>query len=74
MTTIGLTARQSELLAFVREFEHGHGFTPSYAAMKEALGLSSASSIHRLVCGLEERGYVSRIHGRARCLKLLVAA
>ncbi|MBB3234408.1 hypothetical protein FHS20_001248 [Phyllobacterium endophyticum] len=37
MTSIDLIARQSALLSFVRKFEQGHGSTPSYAEMKEAL-------------------------------------
>lgn len=38
--------------------------------MKEALGLKSKSGIHRLISGLEERGYIERMPHRARALEI----
>ena len=39
--------------------------------MKEALGLKSKSGIHRLITGLEERGFIRRLPHRARALEVL---
>ena len=38
--------------------------------MKDALNLRSKSGIHRLVSGLEERGFISRLPHRARALEV----
>jgi repressor LexA len=38
--------------------------------MKEALGLRSKSGIHRLITGLEERGFIRRLPHRARALEV----
>jgi repressor LexA len=38
--------------------------------MKEALNLRSNSGIHRLISALEERGFLSRRHNRARALEV----
>ncbi len=39
--------------------------------MKDALGLKSKSGIHRLITGLEERGFVRRLPHRARALEVI---
>lgn len=70
----GLTERQSSLLAFIRSYYQERGYTPSYDEMKVGMGYRSKDSIFRLVTGLEERGYVLRIPGRARCIRLAEAA
>src|SRR3546814_14221247 len=52
-----LTAKQHELLHFIQQRLDASGISPSFAAMKEALGLKSKSGIHRLISALEERGF-----------------
>src|ERR1700754_4136461 len=39
--------------------------------MKDALALKSKSGIHRLITGLEERGFIRRLPHRARALEVL---
>ena len=39
--------------------------------MKDALDLKSKSGIHRLITGLEERGFIRRLPHRARALEIL---
>ena len=48
----------------------GDDIPPSFEEMKEALGLKSKSGIHRLISGLEERGYIERLPHRARALEI----
>ncbi len=38
--------------------------------MKDALGLKSKSGVHRLITGLEERGFIRRLPHRARALEV----
>jgi repressor LexA len=47
-----------------------NGIAPSFDEMKDALGLRSKSGIHRLISGLEERGFIRRIQHRARALEV----
>ncbi len=66
-----LTKKQYELLVFIdRRLKEG-GVSPSFDEMKDALGLKSKSGIHRLVTGLEERGFLRRLPHRARALEIL---
>lgn len=66
-----LTKKQYELLVFINRRLHEAGVSPSFDEMKDALGLRSKSGIHRLITGLEERGFVRRLPHRARALEVL---
>ena len=69
-----LTQKQSELLAFLTSYMAEHDVPPSFDEMRGALGLASKSGIHRLVSGLEERGYIRRLANRARAIQILQPA
>ena len=66
-----LTRKQHELLVFINKWLENNGVSPSFDEMKEALGLKSKSGIHRLITGLEERGFIRRLPHRARALEVL---
>jgi repressor LexA len=65
-----LTKKQKDLLVFIHERMGEDDVAPSFEEMKEALGLKSKSGIHRLISGLEERGYIQRLAHRARALEI----
>lgn len=65
-----LTRKQHELLLFIHQRLAQGGVSPSFDEMKEALGLKSKSGIHRLITGLEERGFIRRLPHRARALEI----
>lgn len=66
-----LTRKQHDLLMFINRRLNETGVSPSFDEMKEALGLKSKSGIHRLITGLEERGFIKRLAHRARALEVL---
>ncbi len=66
-----LTQKQRDLLLFIHERMQDSDVPPSFEEMKEALGLKSKSGIHRLITGLEERGYLQRLPHRARALEII---
>jgi repressor LexA len=66
-----LTRKQYELLTFIDQRLRASGVSPSFDEMKEALDLKSKSGIHRLITGLEERGFIRRLPHRARALEVL---
>lgn len=66
-----LTQRQLQLLKFIQDYVREHKVSPSFEEMRTALRLRSKSGIHRLISGLEERGFVRRLAYRARALELL---
>jgi repressor LexA len=66
-----LTRKQYELLIFIDQRLRATGISPSFDEMKEALDLKSKSGIHRLITGLEERGFIRRLAHRARALEVV---
>src|SRR4030088_1476069 len=66
-----LTRKQNELLLFINKRLNEGGVSPSFDEMKEALRVKSKSGIHRLITGLEGRGFLRRLPHRARALQVL---
>ena len=66
-----LTKKQHELLIFINQRLAATGIAPSFDEMKDALQLRSKSGIHRLISGLEERGFIRRLPHRARALEVV---
>lgn len=62
----GLTTRQADVLALLRDAER----TPSYREIRDMLGIASISSIGRTLEDLEEKGYIERLPGRARAFRV----
>lgn len=66
-----LTQRQHQLLQYIHGYVAEQGVPPSFEEMRDALKLKSKSGIHRLITGLEERGFIRRLPYRARALELM---
>ncbi|HEY9538621.1 MAG TPA: transcriptional repressor LexA [Kiloniellaceae bacterium] len=66
-----LTKKQHELLLFIHRHLQKNGVSPSFDEMKDALALKSKSGIHRLITGLEERGFIRRLAHRARAVEVM---
>ncbi len=66
-----LTRKQHRLLIYIRHCLDQNGVPPSFDEMKEEMDLKSKSGIHRLILGLEERGFIRRLPNRARALEVI---
>ena len=66
-----LTKKQLELFTYIHHIVKKSGVAPSFDEMKEALKLRSKSGIHRLISGLEERGFIKKLSHRARAIEIL---
>ncbi|WP_430256514.1 LexA family protein [Neorhizobium sp. DAR64872/K0K18] len=67
----GITERQRDLIAFIRDFKAKHGFSPSFVEMAGGIGISSKSGVARLVSGLEERGVIRRLKDKNRSVSIV---
>jgi len=67
----GLTAVQAKVLRVIEGLIAKKGFSPSYNEIGAAAGMSSRSSINRVVCALHERGFLTFQPGRARSISLI---
>jgi repressor LexA len=66
-----ITPRQRDLLNFVTKYTKRHGFCPTYREMAEGIGLNSASGVHRMIVGLQERGFIERLPNRVRAIEVV---
>jgi len=66
-----LTARQREILDFIRAEIHRRGFPPSVREIGEAVGLSSSSTVHSHLAALEAKGLLRRDPAKPRALEVL---
>lgn len=69
--TAGLTKQQIALLAIIKEFIDRTGYSPSYDEMGRAMGLQGRGGVHRLVHGLQDRGFIALGHYRRRSITLV---
>ena len=66
-----LTSKQAKLLDFLTSSLKNNKVSPSFDEMREFLGLNSKSGVHRLISSLEERGFIKRLHNKARAIKII---
>ena len=66
-----LTSKQSKLLDYLKNTLKDNNISPSFDEMRKFLGLSSKSGVHRLISSLEERGFIRRLHNKARAIKII---
>ncbi len=63
--------KQGQYLAFIYYYTKIHGFSPSEADMQGYFQVSPPS-VHQMVLNLEKLGFIKRIPGQGRSLKLLL--
>ncbi len=66
-----MTKKQKDLLEFIQMRLDRDGVPPSFDEMRDALDLRSKSGVHRLITGLEERGFIRRLPHRARAIEIV---
>ncbi len=66
----GLTARQEQVLDFVRESLRVNGYPPTVREICSGLGLSSPSTVHVHLENLEARGFIKRDSSKPRALEV----
>lgn len=66
-----LTPKQSQYLAFIYNYTAIHGRPPSEADIQRKFRLSPPS-VHSMIIRLEENGWITRVPGQARSIRVLV--
>ncbi len=65
-----LLPRREEILNYIEDYHHEHGWMPSIREIASALSLPAPSSVSYHLRYLEQLGYLTRQPGRSRCLML----
>ncbi len=70
MTAV-LYRKERELLTYIVQFQEQHGYSPTLRELADALGKRSVSTVHALIRTLVEKGYIQKVEGNSRTLKIL---
>lgn len=68
---MGVTHQQNQVLRYLRAYAAENGTAPTFDEIAAAVGLASKSGISRLLKGLERRGAIRRLPGRARAIEII---
>jgi Mn-dependent DtxR family transcriptional regulator len=65
------TSKQGRYLAFIFYYTKIHGIAPAESDMQSYFRVSPPS-VHQMVLTLEANGFIERIPGKARSIRLLI--
>lgn len=63
--------KEREVLEYLAQFQRQYGYSPTLAEIAEATGHKSNSTVHALIRALVEKGYVQKVDGNNRVLKII---
>lgn len=65
-----LYRKERELLEYLAQFQRQFGYSPTLAEMAKATGHKSVSTVHTIIRSLVDKGYIQKVDGNARVLKI----
>ena len=71
MAANSLSAKQNQILSYIKENLRAKGYPPSVREIGEAVGLSSSSTVHSHLTKLESLGYIKRDPTKPRAIDVL---
>ncbi|OGH23762.1 MAG: repressor LexA [Candidatus Levybacteria bacterium RIFCSPLOWO2_01_FULL_38_13] len=66
-----LYKKERELLEYLAQFQAQYGYSPTLSELAKATNHRSKSTIHALIRSLVEKGYVQKVEGNTRVLKII---
>lgn len=66
-----LYKKEREILDYLAQFQKSKGFSPTLKEIADATGHKSVSTIHAIIRSLVDKGYIQKVDGNARVLKIL---
>ncbi len=66
-----LYKKEREVLEFLAQFQRQYGYSPTLAEIAKATSHRSNSTVHTLIKSLVEKGYIQKVDGNTRVLKII---
>ncbi len=66
-----LYKKEREVLEFIAQFQRQYGYSPILAEIAKATGHRSNSTVHTIIKSLVEKGYIQKVDGNTRTLKIV---
>ena len=70
MTERPLTARQAEILEYLRAEVEGRGMPPTIREIGQEFGIRSTKGVEDHLAAIERKGYIRRERGKSRAIEL----
>jgi len=65
-----LYKKEREVLEFIAQFQRQYGYSPILSEVANATGHRSNSTVHTIIKALVEKGYIQKVEGNTRTLKI----
>lgn len=66
-----LYKKEREVLEFLAQFQRQYGYSPTLAEIAKGTGHRSNSTVHTIIKSLVEKGYIQKVDGNTRVLKII---
>lgn len=66
-----LYRKEREVLEFLAQFQRQYGYSPTLSEIAKGTGHKSNSTVHTLIKSLVEKGYVQKVDGNTRVLRIV---
>lgn len=66
-----LYRKERDVLEYLAQFQKQYGYSPTLSEISKATGHKSNSTVHSIIRSLVEKGYVQKVDGNTRVLKIL---
>lgn len=66
-----LYRKEREVLDYIAQFQKHYSYSPKLLEIAQATGHRSISTVHAIIRALVEKGYVQKVDGNTRVLKIL---
>ncbi|MDO8658332.1 MAG: transcriptional repressor LexA [Candidatus Levybacteria bacterium] len=66
-----LYRKEREVLEFIAQFQRQFGYSPRLVEIAQATGHRSNSTVHTIIKSLVEKGFIQKVDGNTRVLKIL---
>ncbi len=66
-----LYRKEREVLEYLAQFQKQYGYSPTLSEISHATGHKSNSTVHTIIRALVEKGYVQKVDGNTRVLKII---
>ncbi|QQG40527.1 MAG: transcriptional repressor LexA [Candidatus Levyibacteriota bacterium] len=63
--------KEREILEYIAQFQKQYSYSPKLAEIAHATGHKSISTIHSIIRSLVQKGYIQKVEGNTRVLKIL---
>lgn len=66
-----LYKKEREILEFIAQFQKQYSYSPKLLEIAHATGHKSISTVHTIIRSLVQKGYIQKVDGNTRVLKIL---